>query len=126
MPIELFAPFTDSCVEVMKPLIESIPRGVSWQKILGRKLRDKTSNLFIIMCWAYSCLVSRCSCHTACSDQDSMKLVWCPADRAHQLPETWQRNVRLCKLSLLHFCSEWSMALLWKSDLYTFTQNNQF
>ena len=45
VPIELFAPFTDSCVEVMKPLIESFPRG------------------------------------------NSMKLVWCPADRAHQLAE---------------------------------------
>eukprot|EP00434_Breviolum_minutum_P019615 symbB.v1.2.017301.t1/scaffold1350.1/size123852/1 len=48
VPIELFAPFTDSCVEVMKPLIESFPRG------------------------------------------NSMKLVWCPADRAHQLAETRQ------------------------------------
>ena len=27
VPIELFGPFTDSCVEVMKPLIEALPTG---------------------------------------------------------------------------------------------------
>ena len=29
VPVELFAPFTDSCVEVMKPLIEAFPKDVS-------------------------------------------------------------------------------------------------
>lgn len=45
VPTELFPPFTDSCVEVIKPLIQEFAKS------------------------------------------DSSKLVWCPADRAHQIEE---------------------------------------
>ena len=48
-------------------------------------------------------------------DQNSMKLVWCPADRAHQLAETWQQSV----LRVV-------MALLWKSDLYILRKTVSF
>ena len=53
MPIELFAPFTDSCVEVMKPLIESIPRGVSWQKT---ERQDLESFHYYVLGLFMSCL----------------------------------------------------------------------
>eukprot|EP00435_Cladocopium_sp_Y103_P060572 s983_g22.t1 len=45
VPIDLFGPFCDSCLQVMKPLIDELPK------------------------------------------PESTKLVWCPADRAHQLAE---------------------------------------
>ncbi|CAK9049710.1 unnamed protein product [Durusdinium trenchii] len=64
VPIELFGPFTDSCVEVMKPLIEALPTG------------------------------------------ESSKMILCPADRAHELPE--------CELSK-HLTLEgfrWSIGLV--------------
>ena len=48
-------------------------------------------------------------------DQNSMKLVWCPADRAHQLAETRQHSV----LRVV-------MALLWKSDLYILRKTVSF
>eukprot|EP00435_Cladocopium_sp_Y103_P041624 s702_g11.t1 len=46
IPIELFGPFADCCVEVMLPLIQEMP-----------------------------------------NDCASKKMMWCPKDRAHQLPE---------------------------------------
>lgn len=46
IPIELFGPFVEVCVEVMRPLIAEFPNSI-----------------------------------------ESTKMVWCPKDRAHQLPE---------------------------------------
>ena len=46
IPIELFGPFVESCVQIMRTLISEFP-----------------------------------------NDNESMKLVWCPKDHAHQLPE---------------------------------------
>ena len=54
MPIELFAPFTDSCVEVMKPLIESFPRGVSWQKTEKQDL-ESFHHIFGLFMFCCSC-----------------------------------------------------------------------
>ncbi|CAK9076751.1 unnamed protein product [Durusdinium trenchii] len=46
IPIELFGPFVEVCVQVMHPLIQEFP-----------------------------------------NDVESTKLIWCPKDRAHQIPE---------------------------------------